>query len=419
MELDRAATTTPTPPIAPQARRAARRDSHDADGPWADEEPAQEVIRVWPHPASYRFDATKGWVPASPWLQVERTLADAADDHEPDEPSDTSRWNPALERQYERIPAEVRAATAIHAWSIQFPVLRLLAALPGLQDLALTNPTLTGLLALKLDEGALEATDIEPLLRGPRRFLLPPVGLPAERSVARILAKTEARTICFPGPLILQRVLLDPRPRVRKWLRHLPAVTYPVVSILADPDLLALATFDLLNDPNPDAVGERLEMLVQARDEGLPMEPPTPFRSLAELQEFTRRTPALLAAPLDVSRYPRPFSVPSDEVVLPGYPSLTLRPARTAIELREHGLRERLCLAHDGRYTDAAAHGQGATYVAEWTQDGELRRATAWLVRADRRWQLEEIALTANEACPAWLRVRLVAWAASLPAGVQ
>ena len=148
------------------------------------------------------------------------------------------------------------------------------------------------------------------------------------------------------------------------------------------------------------------------------MERPTPFRSLARVQAFFRRTPSLSAAPFDVARYPQPFDVPSNTVVLPGDPALTLRPVRTAIELRDHGLKDGLCLAHDGRYADAAAHGYGATYVAEWTQDGELRRATAWLVRADRRWQLEEIALTANEACPAWLRVRLTAWAGSLPVGM-
>jgi hypothetical protein len=117
--------------------------------------------------------------------------------------------------------------------------------------------------------------------------------------------------------------------------------------------------------------------------------------------------------------FPEPFEHPTGGAVLPGTPTVTVRPVRTALQMQEGGVVDQLCTATIRGYPERAGLGVGAMFHAEWKEPGESLRATVWLrFHRFQGWMIDELTLARNEPAPMWLCRRLAAWVESTVGGL-
>ena len=393
----------PNCPITPQAHRVLDQDGH----------PHVEVLRVWPEPAAWVHTPDDGWKPWRPEVHVQWADSPAEDNEYPG--ADNIGWDVPLLPLLQAIPVEVRAAVAPlddpHCWL----TLRLLHAVPAALDVVLATPCLGGLLAQHVDDtddrdAACEA--LRAALRRPRKHLLPLAGLPERTALLRVLTRVEPRALSIPGPAMIRQVLTSEERRVVKLLHHLPFIRADVACVLAYPDLLPLASFSLLADPD-DCIAFGVHCFLNrvdaARDRRLVPTTPARFRSRRELLEFDEARRRLEC--WSPTTYSEPFEVPASEAtVLPGEPQVELRPVLAADEMHQVSLEDRLCIASARRYPLQAIAGEGAMFTAIWRDGGEEQRATVWLGTSLAGYYVDQVRLRFNKAPPEWLLSRLEPW---------
>ena len=280
-------------------------------------------------------------------------------------------------------------------------------------------PTLGGLLAYRCaPRMATEpAEEIRAALRLPRHHLLPLVDLPARKWLLKALRKTDPSCLLWSTPERVKEVLATPNKRVQRWLQHLPRLRLEDIEVLISPEALAMSTFGLLaDDDDPDGwpdtdLSSVLEELAVAREQGRAPMKPARFAARAEVLKVYEAI-----TPRDWGEvYPGSYRTPTGDVVLPGTPPVSLRPLRTATEMREHGLRLGSCLASDGSYPERAHSGTGALYVVSWAAGvgvvgGELTATLSLVREPDMPWQVDELLDAADEAAPGWLVDKVGAW---------
>lgn len=317
------------------------------------------------------------------------------------------------------ISDEVRAALEPQPAAVHGALLKLLRDVPEALSVVRDIPSLGGLLALYVDEAeerAVVCAELREALRRPRNHLLPLVGLPARRSLLRLLAKLEPRAIVSPGPKRIIAVLTSSEEPVRRWLQHLPRIRADVLYALALPRIAPLCTYELLADqsrtPIPLGLHMHLRRVELCRELGTAPRTPARFRSRRELFDFCRALPDPRLGSWYPAEFPRPFDTPTGEAVLPGAPEVRLTPVRTAAEMHAHAVEGDLCIARDRSYPERAGRGDGALYVARWAEDGGSHEATVWIRwLLLRGWALREATLSGNRTAPRWLTARLEAWA--------
>jgi hypothetical protein len=419
----RPTTPLPSPPIQPQARR-----EHVQCGALV-----HEVIRVWPDPVCYRLLPGRSWQEYRPWLHThlaEKPPPDLAH-HNPlhDDSNDTRAWEPRIEPLFKMVPEQIREALDPLCETICWAALKLLAAVPAALDLGRSNLSLTAMLALWAEKApAPEAgfNEIRKKLRGPRRGLLPLIGLPASRALVRVLAKLDPFAVSVPGPDAVVELLLSEEPEVAKPLRHLHKIRADLIQVLGTPDLRGLSTYALLADDDEGAIrwglNHSLETIRRVREEGRAPVRPARFHSRQEVEDLLLqfRRPPDRASCWNPSDFEQPFAPPVGEEVVEGHPQLRLCPVTSAEQMLARAIQDKLCIASNSSYPRAAARGDGAMYAAEWAEGRGSRWATVWLRIGRSGWRLRDARGPDNEEVPVWVWDRLEAWAEGLdPAVVE
>ena len=410
----RPTTPLPPPPIQPQARRAVV-----LCGAFV-----HEVIRVWPDPACYRLLPGRSWQEYRPWLHTglaEQTPPDPVH-HNPlhDDSNDVRAWEPRVEPLFRAVPQAIREALDPLCETISWAALKLLAAVPAALDLARSNVSLMAMLALQAEKAPAAFNAIRKKLRGPRRGLLPLVGLPASRSLVRLLAKLDPFAVSVPGPDAIVELLLSEEPDVAKPLRHLPNIWADLIQVLGTPDLRSLSTYALLADDDEGAIrwglDRSLETIRRVREEGGAPGRPARFRSRQEVDDFLLqlRGPPDRSSCWNPSDFEQPFAPPVGTEVVEGSPQLRLCPVTSAEQMLARAVQDLLCIASDSSYPKAAARGDGAMYAANWTEGGRSRWATVWLRIGRFGWRLRDARGTDNQEVPVRVWGRLEAWAEGL-----
>lgn len=398
-------------PLEPQARRVTKEDG----------EQALDVLRVWPEPTCLRHTEALGW--REHWPTVDLCWADTPPDDDGFPVEDLMGWDVPLEPLFERVPDRVRDALIPQDHRVCWAALRLFHAVPSALDLARSIPSLAGLLALKMADGDDPRAFSDLLrdrLRGPRRHLLPLVGLDADRSALRILRRVDPSALGFPGQEEVVAALWDDDRTVRKWLRHLPRIDADAVSVLRDPRLRPLCTFRLLADRDDvptRSLREHLLRVIRARNDGEAPRTPARFYSRSEVFAYCQE---LESAPRWApAEFPAPFEHPTDDVVLAGDPEILLEPVHTATTMHERAIADGLCIARERQYPERARAGDGALYVARWANREHRIEATVWLrpSRVTLGWSVEEAALSQNQPVPDGIIDRLAAWADAITSG--
>ena len=402
--------TTPLtpPPIEPQAHREhVFRDLTIHD-----------VIRVWPDPACFSLIPGRSWQEYRPRLHT-RFAERPPPDPVYDDFLDLRGWSPRLEPLFKAVPEPIREALLPLCETICWAALRLVAAVPEALDLAPNHLSLLAMLALKAEQAPDPGAAFEQVrvgLRGPRRGLLPLVGLPPSRALVRVVAKLDPFALAAPGPDEVVELLLSDEPELAKPLRHLRKIRADLIQVLGTPELRRLCTFALLADADEGAIGwglnRSLETIRRVREEGRAPVRPARFGSRAEVDQFLLQ----LGGPPDRSscwnpeEFGQPFVVPVGEEVVHGDPRLHLRPVTSAEEMLDRAIEDRLCIATDSSYPESAAGGDGALFVAGWAKGDEKGRATVWIRRGPLGWGLGDARGPSNQKVPAWLAERLEDW---------
>jgi hypothetical protein len=398
-------TSTPPPPIEPQARRAVAFDSR----------PELEVIRVWPRPSCWRFIPEAGWQERRPWIHT-RFADDPWPHRGEDDLPDLRSWVPRVEVLLEAVPRNVRKVLRPLEDGACWPVLKLVAAVPEIIALASDNLSLVALLALTAQ--AADAPDktfdeVRTRLSGPRHQLLPLAGLPPSKTLLRVLKKLEPEALSRPGPEAVVELLRRPEPEVVKALRHLPAIRADLVQVLLAPELRRLCSYSLLADPDGPirwGLHSALEEIVAVREYGRALRP-AKFNSRREVADFCSVIQANLPQSWDPEDFTEDVDPPAGEHVLLGEPRINLRPLPSPAEVLEHGIRKKLCITTDAYYPECMREGHGAMYEVRWTdRAGCCREATAWLTWLLDRWGLDEVSGPSNREVPEWLVRRLKEW---------
>ena len=396
-------TSVPAPPIEPQARRAV----------FLDKRMVQEAIRVWPAPSCWRWWPGQGWEERRPWIHP-RLASNPWPHPTKNDLTDLRGWKPRVELLLQDVPLDVRQLLRPLGDGVSWAVLKLVAAVPEITDLARDNISLVGLLALTA-EGASEGffREIRALLELPRRELLPLLGLPPNRSLLRMLAKLGPDALSAPGPGAIVGLLGSPDRDLVKVLRHLPHIRSDLIQVIPDPELRRLSSHALLTDPtSPLLVGLNVALgqILVARREGRAPARPARFASRREVADSLRivQHPPRRWAP---DQFMFGCAPPAGENVLLGDPPVQLEPITTPTEMLEYGICDKACIPTESRYPQTVMEGEGAMFKATWSDhDGVGRRATAWLVRWSERWVLSELAGPANGIVPDWLVQRLRDW---------
>ena len=385
--------------------------------------PVAEVIRFWPSPGCYRGTLGGGWLERFPCLHVR--WADVEPWEEECAGEDAIGWSSPLGPLLGAIPKDVRATLMSQDDAVCWAALKLLHDVPEALSIAQEAPTLTGLLAMTLAESknwTAACDELRGLLRRPRQHLLPVVRLPPQKSLLRILARVDPTAVGIPGHRQVINLLKTGDRRVEKWLRHIPWVRPDVVLVLLDERLVPLCTFDLIRDMG-DAIEfgleAHLDRVRRGRRAGQVPRTPARFRSRQEVFEFCRDARPAPEPPWVPEDFPEPFEHPTGGAVLPGTPTVNVRPVRTALQMQEGGVVDHLCTATTRGYPEQAGLGVGAMFLAEWKEPGESLRATVWLrFHRVQGWTIDELALARNEPAPIWLCRRLAAWVESTVGGL-
>ena len=394
------------PPIEPQARRTVFLDGRRL----------HEVIRAWPEPSCWRLTPSEGWVERRPWIHT-RFADDPWPHRGKDDLPDLRGWEPRVEVLLKDVPDDVRKVLRPLCDKVCWAVLKLVAAAPEVMELAPDNLSLVALIALTAEEAEHPHRVFEQVragLAGPRRHLLPLVGLPASKALLRVLAKLDPEALSRPGPDEVVELLLNEEREVVKALRHLQAIRPDLVQVLLAPELRQMCSFALLADPDGPlrwGLHSALADIRSARRENRASEQPARFSSRREVVEFSRTIRQLPRPTWNPTRFRTTFDSPIGELVLIEEPRVLVRPITAAPDMMEHGLLNKLCIPrHDG-YPEEAWMGEGALFEVSWTDKGERRRtATAWLIRRSGGWLLSELRGTSNRPVPVWLRDRVANW---------
>ncbi len=377
-------------------------------------DPELQAISIWPNPGAVAYTPEAGWEPVG--LDVHVCYAHEDPSLEPAIPKDVLGWSVPLGPLLATIPDAITDLVNDHHDDACWALLILLHDMPEMLPVARDIPTMAGMLALNClrpRDGLERREHLREALRKPRVHLLPLVDLPPRKDLLRILARLEPWALCLPGPEDVLRLLRTVDGTALKWLRHLPVIRPDIISILLQPLLLPLCTFELLADED-DCIAWGLESFLApclvGRAEG--WAPPTParFTSRKQLLDYNFALPPREDRAWKAEEFPEEFPVPCAGTTLPGKPEVALVPVSTAAEMRAIALEDRLCIAMQRSFPDRAAQGVAAMYLARWGTEEAPAHATVWLRLVREGWTVDEVALPRNDKPGGWLVRRLDAW---------
>jgi hypothetical protein len=252
--------------------------------------------------AECQVPGQKSWAPCWPSLRLLRPPQAAAQEGGATEPSAQAQAKAEAFAAFRNATPPEWVALVDAFESHQWPLLRLLQAVPAAGDLARANPVLAYALANNLEfRGTSPEAAAEQAVwysHRKQKVILEWLGFPASESLARLFRKIPPPSV-YPSLLRRVRGTLKHWPELQPLLAHLPAISRPVLELASHSELARLTTPKLLHEvaqrtaePVADQVAEVIQTGVTLRHElGLAL-PLRPFQSMAQVLRFQEEVDA-------------------------------------------------------------------------------------------------------------------------------